>query len=174
MLVVVAAKEIVALDGASGRVAWRTLAGQTFAASPLAVDGNSDGIEDVLAVTSSGEAYLLSGQYGEDLSSGNVGGEVMATAALFDEDGDGIPEPFLLTKECKFMVLNLSRMRSRLTIESQSGDGCFASPVLGDLDRNRRLDAVIATDAGAVTAFRFNRQTSRGGIVWGEFLGGSR
>ena len=173
-LVVVAAKEIVALDGSSGRVAWRTLAGQSFASSPLAVDGNSDGVEDVLAVTSSGEAYLLSGQHGEDLSSGNVGGEVMATAALFDEDGDGIPEPFLLTKECKFMVLNLSRMRSRLTIEAQGADGCFASPVLGDLDRNRRLDAVIATDAGAVTAFRFNRQTSRGAIVWGEFLGGSR
>ena len=173
-LVAVAAKEIVALDGGSGRVVWRTLAGQTFAASPLAVDGNNDGTEDVLAVTSSGEAYLLSGQHGEDLSSGNVGGEVMATAALFDEDGDDIADPFLLTKDCKFMVLDLSRMRSRLTIEARAADGCFASPVLGDLDRNRRLDAVIATDAGAVTAFQFNRRASRGGVVWGEFLGGSR
>ena len=173
-LVVVAAGEIVALDGGSGRIAWRSLDGKTFTASPLAVDGNKDGVEDVLAVTSSGEAYLLSGQYGEDQSSGSVGGEVMATAALFDEDGDDIPESFLLTKECKFMVLNLANMRSRLTIEAQGADGCFASPVLGDLDRNRRLDAVIATDAGAVTAFRFNRRVSRGGVVWGEFLGGSR
>ena len=173
-LVVVAAREIVALDGGSGRVAWRTLAGKTFAASPLAVDGNKDGVEDVLAISSSGEAYLLSGQYGEDQSSGSVGSEVMATSALFDEDGDDIPEPFMLTKECKFMVLNLARMRSRLTIEAQGADGCFASPVLGDLDRNRRLDAVIATDAGTVIAFQFNRRASRGGIVWGEFLGGSR
>ena len=177
MLVVVAAKEIVALDGDCGRVVWRMLAGRTFGASLLAVDGNRDGIDDVLAVTSSGDAYLLNGQSGEELASGQVGGEVMATAAFFDEDGDRVPEPFVLTKQCNFLVLDLFRMRPRLMIDAKGGRTfgfCAASPVLGDLDRDGRLDAVVAATTGAVTAFQFNRRTSRGGVVWGEFQGGSR
>ena len=175
MLVVVAAEGgIVALDGSSGRVTWQALEGQTFAASLLALDGNMDGIEDVLAVTSNGDAYLLGGQYGEDLSSGNVGGGVVATPALYDEDGDGIPEPFLVTLECNLVVLDISRMRARLAIDVQGGGACYASPVLGDLDRDGFLDVVVATDAGAVAAFSFNREVSTGGIVWGEFLGGAR
>ena len=175
ILVVIAAEGgLVALDGGSGRVAWEALGGQTFAASLLALDGNGDGIEDVLAITPSGDAYLLSGQYGEDLSSGNVGEQVMATAALYDENGDGIPEAFLVTLGCDLVVLDVIRMRARLTVEAPGQGQCFASPVLGDLNRDGLLDAVTATDAGAVTAFSFNRQVSRGGIVWGEFLGGLR
>ena len=174
MLVVVAAGEVVALDGGSGRVAWRSLGGQTFVASPLALDGNNDGIDDVLAVTSGGDAYLLSGQFGEDLSSGNVGAEVRATAALHDLNGDGVPEPFLLTSGCDLLVLDISRMRARLTVEAQGQMTCFASPVLGDLDRDGFLDAVVATETGAVTAYSFNRRVPEGGIIWGEFLGGSR
>ena len=173
LLVAVAAEEVVALDGGSGRVAWRMLAGESFAASLLAVDGNSDGIEDVLAVTSGGDAYLLSGQYGEDLVSGSVGGEVMATPALHDEDGDGVPEPFLVTRGCDLLVLDLSNMRTRLTVEGTGEGACFASPVLGDLDSDELLDVVVATDTGAVTAYSFNRPVERGAVVWGEFLGGS-
>ena len=178
-LVVVAANGgVVALDGGSGRVAWQALGGQTFAASPLAFDGDGDGVDDVLAVTAGGDAYLLSGRYGEDLSSGNVGGEVMSTAALFDVDGDGVPDPFLVTRGCRLLVLDVSNMRSRFATDAPRdapGQGaCIASPVVGDLDRDGLLDVVVATDAGAVTALSFNRRVSRGGIVWGEFLGGSR
>ena len=173
LLVAVAAEEVVALDGGSGRVAWRMLAGESFAASLLAVDGNGDGIEDVLAVTSAGDAYLLSGQFGEDLSSGNVGSEVMATPALHDEDGDGIAEPFLVTRGCDLLVLDISNMRARLTVEGTGEDACFASPVLGDLDNDELLDVVVATDGGTVTAYSFNRPVARGAVVWGEFLGGS-
>ena len=174
-LVVVAADGgVVALDGGSGRVAWQALEGQTFAASPLAFDGDGDGVDDVLAVTQGGHAFLLGGRYGEDLSSGNVGGEVMSTAALFDENGDGVPDPFLVTRGCRLLVLDVARMRPRFEDDAPGPGECIASPVLGDLDRDGRLEAVVATDAGAVTAFSFNRRVSRGGIVWGGFLGGSR
>ena len=173
-LVVVAAKGVVALDGGSGRVAWQALQGRTIASSLLALDGDDDGIDDILAVTSSGDAYLLSGEYGEDLNSGNVGGEVMATAALFDENGDGVPDPFLVTRGCELLVLDISRMRPRVTLNAAGGGGCYASPVLGDIDRDGDLDAVVASDTGVVTAFSFNRQVSAGRMVWGEFLGGSR
>ena len=175
MLVVIAAEGgLVALDGGSGRVAWEALGGRTFSASLLALDGNADGVDDVLAITRSGDAFLLSGQFGEDLSSGNVGGEVTATAALYDENGDGIPEPFVVTLGCDLVVLDVTRMRPLLTVDAPGEGECIASPVLGDLDRDGLLDAVVATDAGAVTAFSFNRQVSSGGIVWGEFLGGAR
>ena len=194
-LIVVAANGVAALEGASGRVAWRALEGRDFSfASPIALDGDGDGAEDVLVVETSGNAWVLNGQYGEEISSGSVGDRVRSTPALFDEDGDGRPEAFVLTERCELHVLDVFRMRNQmnpfaLDVDGRGGVACVASPVLGDLDRDGRIDAALAmsvigdqdrnawlsnpvASSGVVTALAFNRQVPAGRMVWGELLGG--
>lgn len=195
-LVVVAGNGVTALEGGSGRVAWRALENREFSfASPVALDADGDEVDDVFAIATAGDAWVLNGQYGEDVSSGNVGDRVRSTPALFDEDGDGRPEVFVLTERCNLHVLDVFRMRDRMTpfaldVDGRGGVACVASPVLGDLNRDGRIDAAFAmsvigdqerdtwlrnpvASSGVVTALAFNRPVPAGSRVWGEFLGGA-
>ena len=119
--------------------------------SPLVVDLDpvSPGSEAV-QVTDDGRVYLAAST-GEGFFVGSAGDSVLNSPAAGDINGDGIPEVVVATAHGSIFAWTL---RKEPLLEPLPGfplrlPGSFsASPVLGDLDSDGRLEIIIANKSG--------------------------
>lgn len=170
-LVVVATEKhgIFGLFGKSGLVSWRAEIDAPFVASPIGVQAGKERL--VLAVSAAGEAFGLDGGNGERRWQRQLGAEVQATPAFADLTGDGRPETLILDAAGGLTVLDILTGNPVYETALVSGTGYVASPVLGDVNRNGRLDLIAAAVDGRISAFEFNSPSEPGVAVWPQFAG---
>lgn len=161
-----------ALRAENGRFAWQTRSNDSFFASPVATDINGDGAKDIAGITDNGDVVAINGQNGDEIWRQQLGVEVAASPALFDFTNDGIRDLLVLAQDGRMLVINATTGRAALSARLEGADEFIASPVLGDLNRDELVDAVMASRNGQIFAYGFNRSVRRGATPWPVFLGG--
>jgi pSer/pThr/pTyr-binding forkhead associated (FHA) protein/outer membrane protein assembly factor BamB len=172
-IVVVATKEkgIFACNASNGRGLWQAPINKSFIASPLAVDADGNGKNDLAVVATNGDIHVLNGVTGDEIWSKSLGVGVFASPALHEFTKDKLMDLVILDESGGIHVVDMARGRVVLEISLPDADGFAASPVLADVNNNQLLDVICAARNGKIIAFEFNRSVIQGAAPWPVFLG---
>jgi outer membrane protein assembly factor BamB len=162
---------IVALHADTGRTFWHARIHKRFFASPVAVDGNGDGVPDVVAVAENGDIHVLDSLTGDEIWSSALGVGIQASPALYDVNNDGLRDLILLDANGDIQVVDMARGRVVLLVDVNGADAFVASPVLGDVNNDELVEVVAASQNGLVCAYGLNRIAPKSKAVWPVFLG---
>jgi pSer/pThr/pTyr-binding forkhead associated (FHA) protein len=172
-LVVIATdhKGVFAFDALNGNRVWHALCDSKFFASPLASDVNGDHVPDVILAAEDGKLIILNGLTGDTIWQSALNNGLQATPGLFDVDNDGLRDLIVADGGGGLQVLNITDGHHELNLAITGADSFAASPVMGDVNNDRMLEVVTASDNGIIIAYGFNRFVAKGRAVWPFFLG---
>ncbi|MGD8833428.1 MAG: FHA domain-containing protein [Desulfobacteraceae bacterium] len=164
-------KGVFAFDAVSGNKVWHAQFDHKFFASPLASDVNGDDVPDVILGADDGKLIILNGLTGDTIWRLALNNGLQATPGLFDVDDDGLPDLIVADGGGGLQVLNVTDGHHELNLVITGANAFAASPVLGDVNNDRMLEVVTASDNGIVIAYGLNRFVTKGRAVWPLFLG---
>ena len=162
---------VVTLRAENGRPAWQAKINKPFFGSPLVLDANGNGSDDIALVAKNGDIHILDGRNGDELWSTALGVPVSATPALFDVNDDGLNDLIILDEKGGLHIVNMARGRTELFAQLSNSSGFIASPVLGDINNDKLLGIVTASQDGELTSSAINRVVRKGTAPWPVFLG---
>ena len=160
-----------ALDPLTGRQIWHAKISGTVYASPIGDDVNGDGVVDVIIITTQGTMIVLDGRTGDEIWSAGIGGAIRATPALFDFSGDGQRDVIVGDEKGRVWFFDMVARKSVNDFKPDNFQSILYSPVLGDINGDKRLDIVVVDLNGWVSALTINRTVGKYEIVWGKALG---
>ncbi len=155
------------LSGKNGSLKRTINTGLTAKASPVAADVNNDGYLEII-VTGLGTAVKAIDRYGNMKSwSNSPASQVLATPAVVDTDGNGIPEVVVAdSRICVFDWSGLIYYRSAGAGWSNNGN----SPVVFDSNSDGILDIVYLMTTGTDTQlYRVTTTTPSSQKKWVTF-----
>jgi pSer/pThr/pTyr-binding forkhead associated (FHA) protein len=164
-------KGVFAFDAVNGSKVWHAKSDNRFFASPLASDVNGDEVPDVILAANNGKVIILNGLTGDTLLQYAIGNGLQATPGLFDIDDDGLQDLIIADGTGKLQVVNITNGHHELNLAITGANAFAASPVLGDVNNDRMLEVLTASDNGIIIAYGLNRFVSKGHAVWPFFLG---
>jgi outer membrane protein assembly factor BamB len=164
-------KGVFAFDAINGNKVWHAQSDSKFFASPLASDVNGDHIPDVILAADDGKLIILNGLTGDTIWQLALNNELQATPGLFDIDNDGLQDLIVVDGSGRLKVLSVTDGHQELNLAITGADTFAASPVLGDVNNDRMLEVVTASDNGIIIVYGFNRFVAKGQAVWPFFLG---
>lgn len=142
--------EVVALDGATGAVAW-TRTFDSFAAVRAVGDGDGDGVPEVYATASDGAVRSLDGETGATEWERDVAAEpvqMMPPPALGDVTGDGVEDLVVASNDGRVVALDAG---TGATLAAHDRDGTvFETPTLADVDGDLGLEVFVIYADGRV------------------------
>jgi hypothetical protein len=154
--------------------------GLKHTASPVLTDLNNDGLDDVVVLSANGCVYGLRGETG--YPAGELlwklelpeAGKLIGTPALCDFDKDSSKEIVFGGENGNIYVLK--NMPDRKEVEAiasirASNVPITASPAIGDIDGNGKLEIIFSNVINTVQILNTNVKTWKNKIVWGEYLG---
>jgi pSer/pThr/pTyr-binding forkhead associated (FHA) protein len=164
-------KGVYGFDAVKGSQVWHAQSDHSFFASPLASDVNGDDVPDVILSAKNGKLIVINGLTGDTLLRFAMGNDVQATPALFDVNDDGLKDLIIADGAGGLGVLNITSGHQELNLAITGADTFAASPVLGDVNNDRLLEVLTASDNGIIMAYGLNRIVTKGRAVWPFFLG---
>jgi pSer/pThr/pTyr-binding forkhead associated (FHA) protein len=164
-------KGIFAFDAVKGHRIWHTESDKKFFASPLASDVNGDNVPDIILATDDGKLIILNGLTGDAIWRLALDSGLEATPVLFDIDDDGLQDLIVADGDGRLQVLNITDGHSKLNLAMTGANAFGASPVMGDVNNDRMLEVVTASDNGIIITYGLNRFVAKGRAVWPFFLG---
>lgn len=164
-------KGVFAFDAANGNRLWHTQSDHKFFASPLASDVNGDDVPDVILAPADGKLIILNGLTGDTIWRLALNNGLQATPGLFDVDDDGLQDLIIADGGGGLQLLNITDGHPELNLAITGANAFAASPVLGDVNNDRMLEVVTASDNGIIIVYGLNRFVTKGKAVWPLFLG---
>jgi pSer/pThr/pTyr-binding forkhead associated (FHA) protein len=164
-------KGVFAFDAVDGKKVWHVQSDHRFFASPLASDVNGDDVPDVILAANNGKLIILNGLTGDTLFRFTIGSDLRATPCLFDIDDNGLQDLIIADGTGKLQVVTITNGHHEINLAITGADAFAASPVLGDVNNDRMLEVVTASDNGIIIAYGLNRFVTKGRAVWPSFLG---
>jgi pSer/pThr/pTyr-binding forkhead associated (FHA) protein len=164
-------KGVFAFNAVDGSKVWHAQLDHRFFASPLASDVNGDDVPDVILAANNGKLIILNGLTGDALFQFAIGNGLRATPSLFDIDDNGLLDLIIADSTGKLQVVNVTNGHHELNLAITGADTFAASPVLGDVNNDRMLEVLTASDNGIIMAYGLNRFVTKGRAVWPSFLG---
>ncbi len=160
--VIVGQTSITVLDG-TGRTKWQWEAERRFCTYPT-VMGRGDQPALIFAADLGGNLYCLDGE-GKEVWRASLGaGTSWSATVVCDLDGDGREEA--IQTDAKGTVWAFDASTGDVKWKG-SVQGAPVSPAVGDLDGEGRLEVVVATGAGMLSALG-----SDGSPLWSREIGG--
>lgn len=163
-------KGLVAVDGLTGSKKWNALSTNAFFASPILSDVNDDGQVDVVAVTLSGVLYAVSVKDGKEILRVNLKSNIQATPVAIDLTGDNVNDLVLLDDSGRVQIVNPATKSIELVGQIPGADVFIASPVLGDINNDQKIDIVVASQNGNAFSYSLNRSIEKGSLKYSMFL----
>ncbi|MGD8837392.1 MAG: FHA domain-containing protein [Desulfobacteraceae bacterium] len=164
-------KGVFALDALDGNKVWHAQSDSKFFASPLASDVNGDDVPDIILAAEDGKLIILNGLTGNTIWQLALNNGLEATPGLFDVDDDGLQDIIVADGGGGLQMLNITDGDQELNLAITGAHAFSASPVIGDVNNDRMIEVVTASDNGIIVAYGLNRFVTKGQAVWPLFLG---